>query len=80
MTYPHAIVLAAALIAGAIVIDKLPSTAIAQNLPEGFGSRTQNVVAGERLWWVESRVQNNRVYMCMDTGNGVRCRFEDVPK
>jgi len=80
MNYPHAIVLAAALIAGAIVVDKLPSVAVAQNVPEGYGFRAENAVAGERLWWVESRVQHNRVYMCIDIGNGLRCRFEDIPK
>jgi hypothetical protein len=102
MNYPNAIVLAAALIAGAVVIDKTLTVAEAQTpllpppaapapspspalpsppvIPEGYGFRAGNAVAGERLWWVETRVQSNRVHMCVDTGGGIRCRHEDVPR
>jgi hypothetical protein len=80
MNYPTAIVVGAALVAGAIALDKLPTPAFAQVPSEGFSFRPQNLVAGEKLWWVESRVQANRVYMCNDIGDGVRCRYQDVPK
>ena len=80
MTYPQAIVLAAALLAGAVAVDRLTTVAAAQGVPDGYGFRAENAVAGERLWWVETRVQSNRVHMCVDVGNGIRCRFEDVPK
>ncbi len=80
MTYPQAIVIAAVAIAAALLVDKLPTAALAQTPAEGFGQRAENVVAGERLWWVESRAQTHRVHMCVDVGNGVRCRHEDVAK
>ncbi len=80
LTYPQAIVVAATLIAGTILADRVFPVAAAQNAPESVGLRAENAVAGERLWWVETRAQSNRVHMCVDVGNGVRCRHEDVAK
>lgn len=80
LTYPQAIVVAAALVAGAFLVDRILPSAVAQNAPESIGLRAENAVAGERLWWVETRPQGNRVHMCVDVGNGVRCRHEDVAR
>ena len=79
MTPSNAILLAGALISGAILIDHLIPPATAQ--VETFqGGGAKSAVAGERLWWVESRARVNRVHMCIDEGTRVTCLLEDVAK
>ena len=79
MTYPQAIVAAAAIVGGAIVLDaEVPPAAAQVDITRGFDAG--NAVAGDRLWWVEPGNKINRVYLCLDKGAGPACSFTDVTR
>ncbi|MCG8359599.1 MAG: hypothetical protein MI920_28880 [Kiloniellales bacterium] len=67
MTYPNAIVCAAALIAGALLI----SAEARSDRPQGQEIRA--VAGGELIWWLEPSAQGPRVAACAWDGREIEC-------
>lgn len=80
MTLPQAVFAGCALLAAVLAADRILPQAQAQLGTSPVTAGTQAVVAGERLWWVERRVTDARVYMCVPTGDGPTCSHVDIQR
>ena len=72
MTYPRAIVVAAALIAGALVWQTQ-----AQGQSEA-AREVKAVVSGELIWWLETTPTGPQVSVCEFDGRQVNCQSQSL--
>ena len=74
MTYPNAIVAAAALLAVSIVWQ-----AQAQNDPPG-GPGITAIAGGELIWWLATTPKGTRIAVCDFDGRNINCQGEALPE
>jgi len=76
MNYPQAIVAAAGILAGAIVLNQLGQTAPVPPLPWPGGRYQIAATPGQRVanaWWLD--VKTGDLYRCFATGGDVRAHL-----